>query len=137
MPYLPRICHPMPAGPSPPSAPASSPITATAPRTVQGRTTFHGPVASGWRRTGHGSANSEIGCLRVRSVVRVMRDSLHVSVHDGDLHDEVVLLVCLMVSANESASALSQREIDEVLGLAPTQRTTPTHGGHEAPPKVA
>jgi hypothetical protein len=66
-----------------------------------------------------------------------MRDSLNVSVHDGDLHDEVVLLVCLMVSANESASALSQREIDEILGLAPMQTTTPTHGGRESHPKVA
>lgn len=66
-----------------------------------------------------------------------MRDSLNVSVHDGDLHDEVVLLVCLMASVNESASALSQREIDEILGLAPTQKTTPTHGGRESHPKVA
>lgn len=45
------------------------------------------------------------------------RDSLDVSLEDYDLQEEVELTVHLMVAANESDRPLSQRLVDEILGV--------------------
>lgn len=50
---------------------------------------------------------------------RRKRDSLDVSLHDGDLHEEVELSTLLMIAANASDRPLTQREVDEILGVAP------------------
>lgn len=44
-------------------------------------------------------------------------DSLDVSLHDAELADEVELTVRLIVAANDSERPLSQREVDELLGV--------------------
>ncbi len=46
-----------------------------------------------------------------------MSDSLDVSLHDLELHDEVVLTAHLIIASNEADGRLSQHEIDLLLGL--------------------
>ena len=43
------------------------------------------------------------------------RDALDVSLHDGDLADEVELTVRLIVAANDSDRPLAQYEVDDLL----------------------
>lgn len=50
------------------------------------------------------------------------RDSLHVSLHDGELHEEVQLTVHLIIAANESDRPLSQAHVDELLGITTHHR---------------
>ena len=45
------------------------------------------------------------------------RGSLDVSLHDDELADEVDLMVCLIVAANDCDRVLAQDEIDEILGV--------------------
>ena len=45
------------------------------------------------------------------------RDALDVSLHDGELREEVELTTLLIVAVNESGGALSPDEIDEILGI--------------------
>lgn len=47
----------------------------------------------------------------------IHRDALDVSLHDSDLHEEVVLTTHLMIAATDSAEHLSQQEVDSLLGL--------------------
>ena len=49
--------------------------------------------------------------------MRVMTDPLDVSLHDSELHEEVDLTARLIIAANESTSVLTQRQIDEILGV--------------------
>lgn len=55
-------------------------------------------------------------------------DALSVSLHDATLHDELVLLVELVVAASESTTRLTQDQIDRVLWLprVASQRRPPT-----------
>ena len=46
-------------------------------------------------------------------------DGLNVPLHDSALHDEMTLLVALMIAANESATPLAQGEVDCLLGVRP------------------
>jgi hypothetical protein len=50
------------------------------------------------------------------------RDTLDVSLHDGELAEEVELTVRLIVAANDSDGALGQREIDDLLDVRPPVR---------------
>ncbi|HEX6875314.1 MAG TPA: hypothetical protein VF165_06620 [Nocardioidaceae bacterium] len=45
------------------------------------------------------------------------RDALDVSLHDGELREEVELTIQLIVAVNESGRGLSPDEIDEILGI--------------------
>ncbi len=54
--------------------------------------------------------------------MRMMADSLDVSLHDGDLYEEVELTARLIIAANKSGSRLSQREIDELLDVPAERR---------------
>lgn len=49
--------------------------------------------------------------------MRVTTDPLEVSLHDSELHEEAELTTRLIIAVNESASGLSQREIDVILGV--------------------
>jgi hypothetical protein len=44
-------------------------------------------------------------------------DVLDVSLHDHELHDEVVLTTHLIIAANESPGRLSQSHVDRILGV--------------------
>ncbi len=58
--------------------------------------------------------------------------NLDVSLHDGDLADELELTARLMVAANESDAPLSTAEVDRLLGTGPVpaQRTAPLTVGY-------
>ncbi|HEX6247342.1 MAG TPA: hypothetical protein VFZ64_05675 [Nocardioidaceae bacterium] len=60
---------------------------------------------------------------QTRRTMNPGRDSLDVSLHDHELADEVELTAVLMVAANESATALDQDEVDEILGVQRRRRT--------------
>jgi hypothetical protein len=49
-------------------------------------------------------------------------DSLNVSLHDGDLADELELTVRLTIATNEADGRLAQDEIDRILGVTPVRR---------------
>lgn len=44
------------------------------------------------------------------------RDTLDVSLHDDELHDEVLITARLMIAANEAPGALSREQVDRILG---------------------
>lgn len=46
------------------------------------------------------------------------RDALDVSLHDHELHEEVVLTAHLIIAANESETRLGQERLDRILGVA-------------------
>ncbi len=46
-----------------------------------------------------------------------MSDSLDVSLHDRELHEEVVLTTNLIIASSEADGRLSQDQIDQMLGL--------------------
>jgi len=66
--------------------------------------------------------------LQVRWHTISAEDPLDVSLHDSELADEVELLTCVVLAANESDRPLSQEEIDEALGLtAEAERSQVPH----------
>jgi hypothetical protein len=48
-------------------------------------------------------------------------DGLNVPLHDSALHDEMTLLVALMIAANESAIPLDRSKVDCLLGVRPAR----------------
>ena len=48
-----------------------------------------------------------------------MHDQFDISLEDGDLLTEVELTTNLIIAASESDGALSQEQIDAILGVAP------------------
>jgi hypothetical protein len=48
-------------------------------------------------------------------------NGLNVPLHDSALHDEMTLLVALMIAANESATPLDKGEVDGLLGVRPAR----------------
>ena len=67
-----------------------------------------------------GSDEPDVPRLPVQRTAATPRvaDALDVNLDDCELLDEVELTVGLMLAANESPVALTQEEIDEVLGIA-------------------
>jgi len=51
-----------------------------------------------------------------------MHDQFDVSLEDSDLLNEVELTTNLIIAASSSEDALSQDEIDEILGVVPHPR---------------
>lgn len=54
-----------------------------------------------------------------------MHDQFDVTLEDQELLDEVELTTSLIIAASESDAALSQEQIDEILGVTPAP-TPPT-----------
>jgi hypothetical protein len=49
-------------------------------------------------------------------------DSLNVSLHDGELADELELTERLTIATNESDGPLAPDEVDRILGVTPARR---------------
>lgn len=60
-----------------------------------------------------------------------MTDQFDVDVHDAEALAEIELLADLIVATSEQEGRLSQRRIDEILGVSPPADTA-DRGGEEA-----
>ncbi len=49
-----------------------------------------------------------------------MNDRLDVTVHDSEVLAEIEMMTNLIIATSESDKPLSQRRIDEILGIVPT-----------------
>ncbi|QIX25460.1 hypothetical protein ncot_01805 [Nocardioides sp. JQ2195] len=61
-----------------------------------------------------------------------MHDQFDVTLEDQELLDEVELTTSLIIAASESDAALSQEQIDEILGVVPADEPNAPETGDPA-----